>query len=1078
MDKTFSIYRSSAGSGKTRTLAKEYLKLALRSRADYFKHILAVTFTNKSTQEMKDRILAYLDGFANGRDNDLSEELRKELELDASTFQLYAQEAQAEILHKYSQFSISTIDAFFQKVIRSFTREAGLAGDYRLEVEQQPVMEEVIDNLIDELGTNEQLTKWVVDFANENLVNERAWDVRSSLIRFSEEIFKEEYREIEVEVEKITSVDNFFPDLLTKLRKRRFEFVKTVVAKAKEATEIIQQNGLTNDDFKYGGGGVYGWFQKIARITSVSDFNEKELGKRPLGDYQISKNFPSKDTAHAGLMMKLAEERLIPILLDLLEYREKNYKAAISADVALNNFYSFGLIIDISRKLKEYKEENGIMLLADAPRFLNGVIQDSDTPFIYEKVGSFYKNYLIDEFQDTSGLQWKNFLPLLTNGLDQGFPSMIVGDVKQAVYRWRGGDLNLLQQQVEMEVGAHRINSKELNHNYRSAEAVVSFNNQLFKSLANLVAAETGKTISTDAYHDVEQQLHKKETGFVSIEVINNEDDLKWRDVALQKVPGYLERLQGLGVALKDIAILVRKNKEGQQIVKYLLDYKKSDHAKKTNCHYEVVSNESLRLDGASSVNLLVSALRYLLNPEDAIARAQLGYEYARLHEAERPLTEVFAVSNQVDFENNLPESFTKRKAALKKMPLYELTESLIELFSLGKVIGELAYLQSFQNLVLDFTNRERNDIGVFLEWWDDIKGKKSIQVSGEVDAVQILTVHKSKGLQFKYVIIPFCAWELDHGFGRNPNLWVKAEEAPFDQAGYLPVKYSSTLDETLFADYYQEERSRSYLDNLNLLYVALTRAEHGLIVMAPDAGKKNVGRLLIDGLQQSIELQSGWDRATQTWNRGEWSAAIDKKPRLLSAPIELITYASTSWREQLVIRQTSKGYFQKTESETFQKVRYGIHIHTILSRVKYKDEWQQVLERLVDEGLISIEEKPRVFELVEELLINPLIASWFSGPWNVRTEVPLILPGGGDNRIDRLLTYEKKAVVIDFKTGEPTKADQHQVLEYINILHQMQFTEVEGYLLYTKTGDVVSVPPGKTSRSKKKDEKQLGLGF
>lgn len=1050
--------------------------MALKSRADYFKHILAVTFTNRSTQEMKDRILAYLDDFANARDNDLSEELRNDLGLDASTFQMYSQEAQAEILHKYSQFSISTIDAFFQKVIRSFTREAGLVGDYRLEVEQGPVMEEVIDNLIDELGTNEQLTKWVVEFANENLANERSWDVRSSLINFSDEIFKEEYREIEGEVSKIVSTDNFFPNLLTKLRKRKFEFVKTVAAKAKEAISIIEQNGLTNDDFKHAGGGVYGWFQKISKITSVSDFNEKELGKRPQGDYQSSKNFPGKDTPHAGLMMKLAEEKLIPILLDLLAYRKINYKAAISADVALNNFYSFGLIIDISRKLKEYKDENGIMLLADAPRFLNGVIRDSDTPFIYEKVGSFYRNFLIDEFQDTSGLQWKNFLPLLTNGLDQGFASMVVGDVKQAVYRWRGGDLNLLQQQVEKEVGTHRINTKELNHNYRSAEAIVSFNNLLFKSLATLVAAETGKVISEDAYHDVAQKLHKKEIGFVSVAVLKDEEDLKWQVAAMEQVPVYLERLQRLGVSLKDIAILVRYNFEGQQIVKYLLDYKNSNQAK-PDCCYEVVSNESLRLDGASSVNLLVSALRYLLNPEDAIARAQLAYEYSRLLEEDRPLTEVFTVANQVDFENNLPEGFSKRKATLKKMPLYELTESLIELFALGKVVDELAYLQSFQDLVLEFTNRERNDIGVFLEWWEEIKSKKSIQVSGEVDAVQILTVHKSKGLQFKYVIIPFCSWELDHG-KRTPNLWVKAEEAPFDQAGYLPVKYSSTLDETLFADYYKEERSRSYLDNLNLLYVALTRAEHGLIVMVPDAGKKNVGRLLIDGLQQSIELQAGWDKATQTWKSGEWTVAMEKKPRLLSVPIELTTYASTSWREQLVIRQTAKGYFQKAENETFEKVRYGIHIHTILSKVKYKDEWQHVLERLVDEGLISVEEKPRVFELVEELLANHLIASWFSEPWRVRTEVPLILPGGGDNRIDRLLTYGQKAVIIDFKTGEPAKADQYQVLEYINILHQMQFTEVEGYLLYTKTGDVVSVPPGKTSRNKKKDDKQLGLGF
>ncbi len=1026
---------------------------------------------------MKDRILAYLDDFANNRANDLSAELQTELKLDASTFQLYAQEMQAAILHNYSQFSISTIDAFFQKVIRSFTREAGLVGDYRLEVEQEPIMEEVIDNLMDELGANEQLTRWVVDFANENLENERAWDVRSSLIKFSEEIFKEEFREIEAQVTNVTSQQNFFQNLLHQLRGKRNDFIKVVTSKAKEALALIHEQNLTADDFKYAGGGVYSWFQKISKHVTVKKFDLEEVGKRPLNDYQSSKNFPDKDTRHKAILTKLADDKLIPLMNEILTYRDLNYKVALSAEIALSNFYSFGLITDISRKLKDYKDENGILLLADAPRFLNGVIQDSDTPFIYEKVGSFYRNYLIDEFQDTSGMQWKNFLPLLTNGLDQGYPSMVVGDVKQAIYRWRGGDLTLLQQRVGNEVGDHRVSSKELNHNYRSASSIVSFNNNLFQTLSIRVAKETGKSISVDAYLDVAQQLHKSETGFVTISVLEDEEDRKWKEVALTKIPEYLERLQGLGVPLKEIAILVRDNRDGHNIVQYLLQYKSSDQAK-PECKYEVVSNESLRLDGASSVNLLISALHYLLNPENAIASAQLGYEYARLHEPARALTDVFAVTNQIDFENNLPESFTRRKATLKKMPLFELTESLIELFELGKITGELAYLQSFQDLVLEFSNRERNDIGVFLEWWETIKTKKSIQVSGDVDAAQILTVHKSKGLQFKYVIIPFCSWELEHGFGREPNLWVHAEEAPFDKAGYLPVKYSKALDDSLFSEHYKEERSRSYLDNLNLLYVALTRAEHGLIAMVPNSKRGTVASLLIEGIQQSDELKSGWDEATHIWNAGTWSKANQKNEKVVTTPIELQLYQSTSWRDQLVIRQTAKGFFNKTENESFEKLRYGIHIHTILSKVKYQNEWVEVLERLGSEGLISLEEKPKIYELITELLSNPLIASWFTESWKVRTEVPIIIPGGGDNRIDRLMTEGSKAIVVDFKTGEPTKADQHQVVEYIAILHQMNFTEVEGYLLYTKNGEVVSVPPGKISKSKKKDDKQLGLDF
>lgn len=406
--------------------------LALRYRSEYFKHILAVTFTNKATQEMKDRIIAYLNDFANGNPNELAAELKEELMLDESAFREHAQEVLSAILHRYSQFSISTIDAFFQKVIRSFTREAGLGGDYRLEVEQDAVLDEVIDNLIDELGSNQQLTRWVVDFAKENLENDRAWDVRESLIEFANEIFREDYKNIEDEVIRETQRKNFFTDLLTDLRHLKFEFTGFVRAKAQEAVREIQANGFREEDFKYGGG-IYNFFRKVTGFSRVKDFDEDAKGKRAETDYQDSANWPAKDSPRRAAIVALANAKLLPLLNEILAYRRKHYSAALSAEAALNNFYAFGLIADISRKLKEYKDENNLMLLADAPKFLNGVIQDSDTPFIYEKVGSFYRNYLIDEFQDTSGLQWKNFFPLLVNSLDQGYKSLVVGDVKQAI---------------------------------------------------------------------------------------------------------------------------------------------------------------------------------------------------------------------------------------------------------------------------------------------------------------------------------------------------------------------------------------------------------------------------------------------------------------------------------------------------------------------------------------------------------------------------------------------------------------------------------------------------------------------
>jgi ATP-dependent helicase/nuclease subunit A len=1076
LKKTFSIYRSSAGSGKTRTLAKEYLKLSLGHRNDYFKYILAVTFTNKATQEMKDRILSYLSDFSNGETNDLTLELQKELGLDSNTFQMYSQETLSLILHNYDQFSISTIDAFFQKVIRSFTREAGLVGDYRLEVEQGPVMEEVIDSLIDELGNNEDLTRWVVEFANENLENERAWDIRKSLIEFSGEIFREEFKEIELAVNETTAKRDFFKNLLAELRKKKFEFINLVKSKSLQALEDFHRVGLTGADFKYAAGGVYGYFQKLSTFTKVSDFSEKEKGKRGENEYQNSSNWPDKETPHKVVITKLANDKLIGLLNEILTYRNKNYKAALSAEMVLNNFYAFGLIADISRKLKDYKDENGIMLLADAPRFLNGVIQDSDTPFIYEKVGSFYRNYLIDEFQDTSGLQWKNFFPLLTNGLDQGHPSMVVGDVKQAVYRWRGGDLKLLQQEVERSIGAQRVETKELKQNFRSASEIVLFNNALFTTSSELVARETGNAITTEAYIDVPQIIQKKESGFVEVSFLKEVGGEKWKEFALGQLPEYLERLQLLGASLKDIAILVRTNAEGQNIVAHLMNYRSSIEAK-ANCKYDVVSNESLRLDGATTVNLLISSLQYLLNHEDQIAKAQLAYEFSKLHEPEKNLNEVFAVARDVTFENDLPRAFTNRKLSLKKLPLFELTETLIEIFALGNYTGELTYLQTFQNLVLDFTSRERNDLGAFLEWWEQNKFKKSIQVSGEVDAIQVLTVHKSKGLQFKYVIIPFCSWSLDHEVGKQPNLWVTTSVSPLDKAGYLPVTYKSALKETVFAEYYEEERSRCYLDNLNLLYVALTRAEHGLIVMAPGKKVKTVASLLYDSIISSEKLQPKWDETLQIWKSGEWMMPkmIDRSEQISS--LTLRSYQSTQWRDKLVIKQNSRGYFE-TEVDVIGKVKYGIHLHAILSRVKYADQLQTTIQQVIFDGLMTEEEKPTIVKLVEELLANPLIASWFVREWDVRTEVPILLPGGFENRIDRLMLADGKAVIVDFKTGEPKTEDQRQVAEYMDTLKKMDFPHVDGYLLYIKTGDVISVPPGRVTKSKKKDEKQLGLGF
>ncbi len=992
---------------------------------------------------MKDRVLAYLGAFASNNANEwpdaerLATELKKELGLDDQAFKQNSNELLSLILHQYDQFSISTIDAFFQRVIRAFTRESGLIGDYRLEVDQEAVLEEVTNNLIDELVENKELTRWVVEFAKESLESDKTWDIRKRLVEFAQEIFRDEFKLIEEEVSSHTSTPEFFVQLRNELSKIRAAFIRNVSAPATEALQILEENELDFIHFKWGArSGMSSYFHQFAKGKSIKGYDK--IGERMRNDFLSSKNWPGKDYPQkAVLIMKLAEEKLIPRIKAINEIYDKEYERALTAEIVLNNMYVFGLLADIARKLQDYKRENNMMLLADAPKFLNRIIGESDTPFIYEKVGSFYRNYLIDEFQDTSGFQWKNFLPLLGNSLDQGFPSMVVGDVKQAIYRWRGGDLNLLETKLEEDIGKHRIEVKELDQNFRSAKEIVMFNNAVFKEMADLAAASTGSSIPPTVYRDVRQSAPILLDGFVKVNFIEGNVESGWKEIAEAHLIKNLEYLQSLGIPPGDIAILVRRNAEGQQIATKLLKHKHSPEAVK-GVIYEVVSNESLRLDGAASINLLLGAMRYLSNTDDATARAQLSYEYARVHRPDSLYSEVFG--DKVFFESQLPDAFTGQKLSLKKLPLFELTETLIGIFELGKEKGELAYLQAFQDLILDFSNRERNDLAAFLEWWEKNKDndKASIKLSGEVDAVKILSIHKAKGLQFKYVIIPFCAWNVDHDGLHAPNLWVSSDEPPYNSMGHVPVRYTSSLKKTIFKDAYTEEKTKTFLDNLNLLYVALTRAEQGMIITAPQPKTQghggSVAQWLHQAIQRSPDLAGRWTEAAQELSYGD-IARKEGGRATTTKPLELLSYPTSRWRDKLVIRQSGNIFFEGINADTRERINYGIYLHAVLSRIRIHADIVPTLNRLVQEGVMTTVERNSLESQLHELLSNPIIREWFEPHWDVRTEVPILLPGGSENRIDRLMLKGKRAVVVDFKTGERKKADEKQAAKLREVM-------------------------------------------
>lgn len=1006
---------------------------------------------------MKERILHYLNDFANGLENNLAAELEEELGFSPEELRTRSKAVQSAILHQYSQFAISTIDAFFQKVIRSFTREAGLLGNFRLEVENELVLREVVDELMDELGTNKQLTDWVVEFSRDRLLEGENWNIVAALNGFAREIFSEEFQAIEDKLEKPSGDEHPYKETMNALRKEMIVFENFMKEKGKEAIAIIEKNGITVDDFNYKDQG-----------TAFKYFFEFSRGKHFQGGARIEaalitgKNWPAKKSRNYQALIELADNQLIPILKEMVAYDIKNGPKYNSVAQVLKNFYAFGLIADITRKLKVYKQENNLMLLADAPKFLNGVINDSDTPFIYEKVGSYFRNYLIDEFQDTSGFQWKNFLPLLKDALDQNQSSMVVGDVKQSIYRWRGGDQQLLQVQVPLAMGEHATEIKELNTNYRSAQQLVDFNNALFQQSAHIVSDMSGQPLANEAFRDVAQQVVRfPNQGYVEINFVEKPgDEEDWTMEVMKRLPHLIEELQDKKIKLRDIAILVRKNEEGQRIATELLQYKNT--SAKPGYKYDVVSNESLRLDTAASVNLLLSALKYLHNPTDAIVRGQLAFEVTQ----SKPLDAVFYEAGNFQMDNLLPAEFLKQTGWLNKLSVYELTEELIRMFSLGEDESELAYLQAFQDLVLEFSSMEKNDLASFLEWWENMKGKKSIQVAGKVDAVNVLTIHKAKGLQFKYVIIPFLNWRLTHDQINAPLLWVRSEKEPFDKMGYLAVRQSSKLEGTYFEDSYIEELTKAYIDNLNLLYVSFTRAEEGLIAFAAQpranlAKPGNVGDLVYESIMNDGSLK---EKLTDNQLRmGTLELLNVETEGSEYLPLSLTHYASYDWRQKLVIKREGAEFFEEAVSEKRASINYGILLHRLLAHIKHKSEAEGVLNELHIQNAFTEEERKVLAVELKKMMDHEVVSGWFAPSWEVRTEVPVLIPGGKQSRIDRVMIGKKNTIIIDYKTGAKKEQDRRQVESYSGLLTQMGYPNVQGYLLYLDGLEVVEVMKGST---------------
>lgn len=1075
----FTVYKSSAGSGKTFTLTREYLKLAFQD-PDHFKKILAVTFTNKATQEMKERIIHNLFNFSSNIPSDMGEQLKNILGLTDFELQNKSKQLLISILHNYSRFSVQTIDRFFQNVMRSFARELSLQGDGELLLNTDEVRQAVLDLLMEDISNPEHidLKNWVIDFSINKLEDNGRWDIRRDILAFTEELMKDDFKVIETALNKEISDYSKLKVFKDKLNKIISKFENTLDGISEKAFDLIENKGLTIFDFSYGKSGAINFFNKISKKERKYVLADLVKGRVKTAIETDGETLASKSSKKKELILQTASEGLMDYFQEAIQYIQKNIGEYRSSENILRNIYLIGITQHFNQRMQEYKKDEGVQFLSDTTQFLNQIIgtDPAESPFVYEKMGSFYDHFLIDEFQDTSTLQWQNFKPLVENSLAEGNENLVVGDVKQSIYRWRGGDWRLLLKGLKEDISPAFYHEDALSHNFRSKPNVIDFNNDLFTSLPEIIksnaVSKDQNTFSEeveyllqdlpDAYNEVVQQKKNEYPyeGFVELQFFEEEetedgDKISWKEMALGKFVHDLERLQEFGIKLKDVGVLVRRKREGIEIQDYIEQYKTANPQKAKNYQYNIISDETLLLSSAHIVNFLLNCFQYLYTA-DKIALSQIKFYYQKIINKDKlQIHDVVKVDGDDVF---LPENFLSEQKELMSLSLLEMSEKLIQIFKLKEIQKEKAYLSAFQDVLLEFGNK--GGIPDFMEWWEQNNESYAIKLQSDEHSARLMTIHKAKGLEFKVCMIPLLEWTLSPNALMAPTLWVNTEGTQFSEIPYLPVKQNSTLKDSDFALSYWEEEVKSYLDNLNLLYVAMTRAGDALLVNSHAKGNSGyVSKLLLEFAEQRDE----WEEADRKLTLGaETDFALMAKEKERKADIfspssvSLTYYESHNWHEKLQIKHSQNLIL---DDSGLSKTDLGIYVHDIFSKLNDLSDIPNLLEKVKAEKMLNDEDFDSIQKLVKDNLQEGSdLLPWFETDWEVKTEVPVLLTDGSLIRLDRVLLKNNEARILDFKTGKKSDQDKKQLHFYRNTLKKMGYEKVTAHIAYLNPLEIEEV--------------------
>ncbi len=1029
------ILKASAGSGKTFMLAYEYVRCVIR-RPMLYRNILAVTFTKKATGEMKGRILKELhtltlkDGARH-----FMEMLITDCSMSEEQIRVSAKIALELILNDYSNFSVMTIDSFFQKIVRSFIKELHLESDYTIDFNTDYLLTLSIDNLIRRSDNDETLRGWIESYIDDRLDSSKKADIRRSMAALSKKILTEEFDKSYFE-DYAKELMPFFD----RMKEIRSEVLANVSGEAQKFIDYTLANDITQDLLPGGSRGVYSYMVKVSNGEMIPP---SATVSKSILDISKWKKCPKEH-----------QPTLLSILETTVNYIETNIKDFYTIDTILETHRTFVLLGDISKELNSLCSEGNKMILSNTNHLITKLVEGNDIPYIFEKVGSIYSIIMIDEFQDTSRGQWGSFRPLIENIISiapsSESPVTLVGDIKQSIYRWRGGDWRILGEEVEQVIGREGVIEQLLATNYRSREQVINFNNQALRYCADtlndtlnshiemirqegnlsLESASIYHNMLQRAYTSMEQTLPQNPKSGGLIEVLPYSDSEN-----MEHLVAKIKSAQDRGYKASDIAILCRKRPEAAAVVAYLLEYKSSHPAECVGYNFDIISADGLRLKNSEVVQFIISVYR-LANGEDKLWLAFYN------NFLKRELTRLPNMQEMELFKE------------LHSKPVSLSVEKIFNFYSLADKAENIPFLQALHSATMRFVDSERGDIASFIRWWDSESANLSIAFPEGHNAITVETIHKSKGLQFGVVLIPFCNWNLSPLV--NSSFWGVSDNELYKLPGSttqnMIINYKKKLYEGYFSDSYIKEYILTVIENFNILYVALTRAESELYLMMPT---KKGGALAVDSLLEGY--LSGRTQFGEELRVSSADVAND------DISFKTLPYADSS--ERLIIHTESDKFFKDMESESAsidQRGR-GIILHSLLERVNQLDEFDNVIEKELSSGSITKSEAEMLKTQIAEALKSDLVRSWFDSRYKVISERAMLLPNKESGalvqlRPDRVLVGDNQTIVVDYKFGAKRPSHRKQIERYIEVLSQMGYSNVCGYVWYVTQNDFTEI--------------------